>query len=181
MSFRESQHGIVFNPWLCGSPRMPSLLLSLPQRQGIKDTLHLFDLVFLLRLFYSVILERNVALLFCVSGWKSWDISVFSLWRCMMAFFAIIVRCYCHAGEFLFLNTHTGNNMVYRLCDYESINEIKSLSFHCDPYNAKNLCCILRKTAQYSVKINAVTILFYNRFIEQILWDIKFVLDVHIL
>lgn len=45
VSFSGRQRGIVFNPWLCGSPRMPSLLLSLPQRQGIKDTLHLFYLV----------------------------------------------------------------------------------------------------------------------------------------
>lgn len=96
-------------------------------------------------------------------------------------FFVIILRCYSYAGEFLSFNTHTGNNMVYRLYDYESINEMKSLRFHCDPYNAKDICCVLRKTAQYSVKINAVTFLFYDRFVEQILRDIKFVLDVYIL
>ncbi len=86
MSFRESQHGIVFNPWLCGSPGMPSLLLPPPQRQGIKDTLHLFDLVRLLRLFYSVILGRNVALLLSVSGLKSLYITALSLRHCMKAF-----------------------------------------------------------------------------------------------
>lgn len=43
MSFGESQRGIVFNPWLCGLPGMPPLLLLPLQRQGIKETLHLFD------------------------------------------------------------------------------------------------------------------------------------------
>lgn len=49
--------------------------LTAAARQGIKDTLHLFN---------SVILGRNAALLFSVTGLKSLDISVFSLQRCMM-------------------------------------------------------------------------------------------------
>lgn len=92
MSFRESQHGIVFNPWLCGSPGMPSLLLPPPQRQGIKDTLHLFDLVCLLRLFYSLIFGGNIALLFFM--FRDWNLWIFL--RFLRDAVWSLFRCYCY-------------------------------------------------------------------------------------
>lgn len=111
-----------------GSPGMPSRLPPPPpQRQGIKDTLHLFDLVRLPRLFHSVISGRNVALLFSVSGLKSLDISAFSFAALYDGFFCNYCYCnYCYAGEFL-LCARTGNNMVYRHYRCGSVNEIKAL------------------------------------------------------
>lgn len=86
MSFRESQRGIVFNPWLCGSPGMPSLLLPPPQRQGIKDTLHLFLILYVCWDYFTVHIRREMSLCFLsacffVSGLKSLDISAISKQR----------------------------------------------------------------------------------------------------
>lgn len=96
MSFRESQHGIVFNPWLCGSPGMPSLLLlPPPQRRGIKDTLHLFfDRVRLLRIFISLNFAENYRLRFRVSELGYFCILFMALYG---GFFVFIERFYSYA------------------------------------------------------------------------------------
>ena len=151
MSFRESQHGIVFNPWLCGSPGMPSLLLPPPQRQGIKDTLHLFDLVCLLRLFHSVFFEVNITLLFSCFAIELFGYFGISFATLYDGFFAVIViRFLSYVGEFLVFVIRVVNNTVY--CHYhcESINVIKALRFHFVPQNAKKLCGIRRKNARIS-------------------------------
>lgn len=122
MSFRESQHGIVFNPWICGSPRMPSSLLSLLQRQGIKDTLHLFHLAVL---WGRSILQFRTEIslcLFCALGLKSWIFQRFSLCRCIIVFSEIIVSW----REFLLLYIHSGNNIAYFLYHHTSNIEFEA-------------------------------------------------------
>lgn len=69
--FRESRRAAVFNPWLCGSPGMPSLLL-LPRRQGIKETLHLCaSLAFAKDRFLAKTIRRIFAFVFAISQLKS--------------------------------------------------------------------------------------------------------------